>query len=196
MKPLRHGDLTNYVELRGRRPPADVLSRAIRDHLLRLAAERHCRGMSDREAAETLRTKLGRYRECAWQRDRICEACPDRHRGKLNELFWQVLSCSRWLRIDPSVSGGVASAPPDCSDGAELSPILWAHGVVFARVSRVPDFHVAPVDERGVCGSRLGSNPRTWCNFGIGGGKTCRSGSGAGVVTAAGGLGWSCSTSH
>jgi hypothetical protein len=31
---------------------------------------------------------------------------------------------------------------------------------------------------------------------GIGGGKTCRSGSGAGVVTAAGGLGWSCSSSH
>jgi hypothetical protein len=31
---------------------------------------------------------------------------------------------------------------------------------------------------------------------GIGGGKTFRSGSGAGVVTAAGGLGWSCSTSH
>ena len=30
----------------------------------------------------------------------------------------------------------------------------------------------------------------------IGGGKTCRSGSGVGVVTAAGGLGWSCSTSH
>jgi hypothetical protein len=31
---------------------------------------------------------------------------------------------------------------------------------------------------------------------GIGGGKTRRSGSGAGVATAAGGLGWSCSTSH
>ena len=31
---------------------------------------------------------------------------------------------------------------------------------------------------------------------GIGGGKARRSGSGAGVVTAAGGLGWSCSTSH
>ena len=31
---------------------------------------------------------------------------------------------------------------------------------------------------------------------GIGGGKTCRSGSGGGVVTAAGGLGWSCSTSR
>ena len=31
---------------------------------------------------------------------------------------------------------------------------------------------------------------------GIGGEKTCRSWSGAGVVTAAGGLGWSCSTSH
>ena len=31
---------------------------------------------------------------------------------------------------------------------------------------------------------------------GMGGGKTRRSGSGAGVVTAAGGLGWSCWTSH
>ena len=31
---------------------------------------------------------------------------------------------------------------------------------------------------------------------GIGGGKTCGFWSGAGVVTAAGGLGWSCSTSH
>ena len=31
---------------------------------------------------------------------------------------------------------------------------------------------------------------------GIGGGKTRRSGGGVGVVTAAGGLGWSCSTSR
>ena len=91
MKPLRHGELANSVELRGRRPPADVLSRAIRDHLLRLAAERHCTGMSDRQAAEMLRTKLTRYQTGAWRRDRFSEACPDRHRGTLNELLWQTL---------------------------------------------------------------------------------------------------------
>ena len=79
------------VELRGRRSPADVLGRAIRDHLVRLAASRYCGGMSDRQAASYLRSRLLRYAEGAWRRDRICEACPDRHRGTINELLWQVL---------------------------------------------------------------------------------------------------------
>jgi hypothetical protein len=93
MKPLRSIDLTDAEPLdgRGRRSPADILSRTARDHLLRLAAERHCQGLSDRAAAEVLRTKLTRYQTGAWQRDRAEVRCPDRHRGKLTELLWQVL---------------------------------------------------------------------------------------------------------
>jgi hypothetical protein len=87
------------VDLRGRRTPADVLGRTIRDHLLRTAAERHLSGLSDRQAAEVLRAKLARYREGGWRRDRAELQCPDRLRGTINELFWQVLAIRD---MDPS----------------------------------------------------------------------------------------------
>jgi hypothetical protein len=79
------------VDARGRRPPADVLARAVRDHLLRVAAARFCVGVSDRQAAMMLRTKLIRYRQGAWRRDRFEVQCPARLKGALNELFWTLL---------------------------------------------------------------------------------------------------------
>jgi hypothetical protein len=93
MKPLRASDLTYAAPLdgRGQRKPADVLSRASRDHLLRLAAERHCRGMSDRQAAEMIRTRLARYRSCAWRRDQTEDLCPARWQGRIEQLLWEVL---------------------------------------------------------------------------------------------------------
>jgi hypothetical protein len=69
-----------------------VLARASRDYLLRLAAERHCQGLSDRAAAEVLRAKLARYRDDgAWRRDRTASQCPDRHQGRIEGLLWQTL---------------------------------------------------------------------------------------------------------
>jgi hypothetical protein len=93
MKPLRTGDLTNSgpVDWRGRRTPADVLGRTIRDHLLRIAAERHLSGLSDRQAAEMLRTKLTRYAAGSWRRDRVEDLCPARHHGRIEALLWETL---------------------------------------------------------------------------------------------------------
>jgi hypothetical protein len=75
----------------GHRTPADMLSRNERDHFLREAARRHCVGMSDRQAAAWLHTKLSRYRENAFRRDRSEALCPARHRGTITELLWCVL---------------------------------------------------------------------------------------------------------
>ena len=70
---------------------ANMLARDERDHFLRAAADRYCVGMSDRAAAAMLYTKLRRYREGAWRRDRAEALCPARHRGTINELMWCVL---------------------------------------------------------------------------------------------------------
>jgi hypothetical protein len=93
MKQQRSSSFADAVPLdgRGQRKPADVLCRAIRDHLLRTAADSYCQGMSDRAAAAYLRSRLVRYREGAFRRDRICETLPDRQRGTINELLWSLL---------------------------------------------------------------------------------------------------------
>jgi hypothetical protein len=79
---------------RGHRTPLTLLHLTVRDHFLRAAAELHCTGMSDRAAAEWLHKKLARYRECAWQRDRFEEQCPQRLYGRVNGLLWAALKCS------------------------------------------------------------------------------------------------------
>ena len=80
---VRTADLTNAVPVddgRGRRTPLTLLHLSVRDHFLRAAADIHCTGMSDRQAAAWLHKKLARYRECAWQRDAPEECCPPRLR--------------------------------------------------------------------------------------------------------------------
>jgi hypothetical protein len=53
---VRHERYLTISDARGRRTPADVLVRAVRDHLFRTAADRFCAGMPDRAAALYLRT--------------------------------------------------------------------------------------------------------------------------------------------
>jgi hypothetical protein len=78
----------------GHRLPMTLLHLAVRDCFLRLAAEIHCGGMSGHQAAEWLHKKLARYRECAWQRDRIAAECPRRLYGRVEGLLWAALKCS------------------------------------------------------------------------------------------------------
>jgi len=78
----------------GHRTPMTLLHLTVRDLFLRLAAEIHCARMSDRQAAEWLHKKLVRYRECAWQRDRVEEECPPKLYGRVEGLLWAALKCS------------------------------------------------------------------------------------------------------
>jgi hypothetical protein len=71
-----------------------LLHLAVRNLFLRLAAEIHCAGMSDRQAAEWLHKKLARYRECAWQRDRFEQECPSKLYGRVEGLLWAALKCA------------------------------------------------------------------------------------------------------
>ena len=108
MKPLRHGELANSVELRGRRPPADVLRRSIRDYLLRLARDHYFAGVSDRQAAEMIRTKLMRYAAGAWRRDRFEDRCPDRHRGRIEATMWELLRVRDHVPSDKTIRNALA----------------------------------------------------------------------------------------
>ncbi|MGY4261430.1 hypothetical protein ACVI1L_008498 [Bradyrhizobium sp. USDA 4516] len=108
-RPLDHRLMP--IDGRGRRPPADVLARAIRDHLLRTAAHRFCTGMTDRQAAIVLRAKLVRYRAGAWRRDRVELRCPDRHRGTISELLWTVFSIRDAVPGDRTIRAALALDP-------------------------------------------------------------------------------------
>lgn len=99
------------IDGRGRRPPADVVARAIRDHLLRVAAARFCAGLSERQAALILRAKLIRYREAAWPSDRSLEQCPARHRGTISELMWTILRIRDAIPGDRSLRTALALKP-------------------------------------------------------------------------------------
>jgi hypothetical protein len=93
MRPLRATDLTDAepFDRRGRRTPQTLLLIDERDALLRVAAARFCNGMSDREAARYLRSRLLVYQQGAWRRERIETTCPPRHAGKLAALLWLLL---------------------------------------------------------------------------------------------------------
>jgi hypothetical protein len=79
------------VDGRGRRSNQTLLALSERDRYLRAAADCYCTGMSGRQAAKMLHTKLARFREGAWRRDRSEALCPARHRGTIAELLWCVL---------------------------------------------------------------------------------------------------------
>ncbi len=64
---------------------------AERDRLLRDAAERFLGGLSVAELAHRLHKELLRYSASAWQRERVCEQCPDRHLGTIYEFLWRAL---------------------------------------------------------------------------------------------------------
>jgi hypothetical protein len=113
MKPHRPSIFADAapVDRRGQRSPADVLARTIRDHLLRTAADRFCTGMSDRQAAVVLLTKLLRYRVGAWRRDQKEEQCPARHRGTITELLWTVLKVRDAVPADRTIRAALALDP-------------------------------------------------------------------------------------
>ena len=87
MKPIRHP----FVPGRGRRTPQTLLAIDERDRFLREAARRYCAGMSERQAAEMLRSKLLRFRAAAWRRDASENLCPPRLRGTIGEFCWMIL---------------------------------------------------------------------------------------------------------
>ncbi|MGY3605138.1 MULTISPECIES: hypothetical protein [unclassified Bradyrhizobium] len=75
----------------GRRLPETLAVLAERDRLLVEAATRHLAHLSNAAAAKHLHRALCRYREGAWQRDRVAIECPARHLGKFNAVLWAIL---------------------------------------------------------------------------------------------------------
>jgi hypothetical protein len=87
MKPIRHP----LAPGPGHRTPQTLLALDERDRYLREAADRFLPGMKDRPAAAMLHTKLARYRETAFERERSEALCPARHRGTITEWLWMIL---------------------------------------------------------------------------------------------------------
>jgi hypothetical protein len=113
VKPVLAINMTHSapVDGRGQRSPANVLARTIRDHLFRTAADRFCVGMKHRPAAVKLRSKLIQYRKGAWRRDRVEMRCPDRLRGTVNELFWQLLKARDAIPCDKTIRDALSYNP-------------------------------------------------------------------------------------
>ena len=100
MKPLRHPLMSTGP---GHRTPSTMLALYERDQFLREAAHRHCVGMSDRQAAAFLRTKLERYKAGAWRRDQTEDLCPTRHRGTVTEYCWMICKVSEYVPSDRTI---------------------------------------------------------------------------------------------
>lgn len=113
MKPVRTADLTNVVPVdgRGKRSNETLLRIDERGHFFREAARRCCVGMRNRPAAAFLRTKLARYREGAWRRDRVEALCPARHRGTVTEMLWCVLKVSGRLVSERTIRRTLSLTP-------------------------------------------------------------------------------------
>ena len=107
MKPLRHPLM---ADSRGRRSPADVLARTIRDHLLRTAADRFCAGMKHRPAAAYLRDRLLIYRNGRWRRTRA-ELKPPYPAETIDALLWQLLWVRDAIPSDRTVRAALACDP-------------------------------------------------------------------------------------
>jgi hypothetical protein len=103
----------------GHRLPMTLLHLTVRDGFFRLAAEIYCTGMSDRQAAAWLHTKLSRYRSGAWRRDRSEKLVPRRLAGRVDALMWCVLKCSdrlvseRLIRMVLGRAGAIRCPPSD-----------------------------------------------------------------------------------
>jgi hypothetical protein len=127
MKPVRTADLTNAVPVddgRGRRTPLTLLHLSVRDCFLRLAADIHCAGMSDRAAAAWLHRKLGTYAASAWRRDYVLAECPPRLAGRVEALAWCALKCSDRVPSERLIRSVLAR-----SDGYFANRLFVAHAV-------------------------------------------------------------------
>jgi hypothetical protein len=89
-RPSAFADAVPYASGPGRRTPAVRLVLDERDKLFREAARCHCVGMSDRQAAATLRSALLRYQTGRWRRTRVETTCPE-PRDRLASVLWMLL---------------------------------------------------------------------------------------------------------
>jgi hypothetical protein len=110
MRQVRTADMTDAVPLdgRGHRTPQTMLRLDERNHFLREAADRFCVGMSDRQAATWLRSRLIRYQLGAWRRDRVEATCPARHRGTIAEFCWLTLKAADRIVSERSIRRAIA----------------------------------------------------------------------------------------
>jgi hypothetical protein len=104
---------SHWLVGRGHRTPRLLLQLDERDRYLREAA-RHFSGLSQRETARLLRSRLSVYRDGRWRRDRSELTCPVQHRGKLTAVLWSLLKTrdslpsERLIRFVLSRSSSVA----------------------------------------------------------------------------------------
>jgi hypothetical protein len=82
--------LTNF-DRRGKRLADTMLALGERDRWLAEAASRFLPDQSSRSAARILRTRLLRYQQGAWRRERTAETVPPRRRDRLDGHFWMIL---------------------------------------------------------------------------------------------------------
>ena len=87
MRPLRHPLVPDN---RGHRTPRTLLALDERDRSL-IEASAFFPGLSDREIARRLRSRLLLYREGRWRRDRAEALCPPRRAGRLDGVLWCLL---------------------------------------------------------------------------------------------------------
>lgn len=79
------------VDGRGHRRPETTAAIVRRDALICDAAAVFFPGSSANDAAHRLHQAIDRYACGAWRRERIADACPSRHDGKIAAHCWQIL---------------------------------------------------------------------------------------------------------
>jgi hypothetical protein len=79
---------------RGSRSPRTVAQLAERDALLCEAAAKFFPDGSKAEKARRLHEALSRYETSGWRFERGEATCPDRHVGRVRELFWKALKAN------------------------------------------------------------------------------------------------------
>jgi hypothetical protein len=97
--PLDHDDVRELLELAlAQRKPTRFDLRA---EIIYSAAEGFFQGCSAHDAAKSIAAGLGRYRATAWGRESLLSDCPQRHAGKVQSAYWQMLkTCDRPLGVD------------------------------------------------------------------------------------------------
>ena len=110
MKHVRTIEVTRAVQIdgRGHRSYELELRLSERNHFLREAARLHCVGMSDRQAAEFLRTKLSRYHSGAWRRHQAENLMPPMLEGRVEAWCWRILRCRDTIPGDRLLRGVLA----------------------------------------------------------------------------------------
>ena len=80
-----------HIDRRGHRLPATLAAIDRRDAMIVAAVAVFFPGLSANDAAHRLHQAIDRYALGAWRRERIADACPSRHDGKIAAHCWQIL---------------------------------------------------------------------------------------------------------